>query len=352
MSTSPNSVVPADEYRFLGRTGLRVSSLSLGGWITMGGSNQIEEEKAIAIFEKAYSLGVNFFDAAEVYGNGDCELLMGRIFKKLGWKRSEYVVSTKLFWGGKDVNSRGLSRKHLLEGMTESLDRLQLDYVDLVFAHRPDRSTPMEEIVRGFNQLIQDGKALYWGTSMWTAYEIEHAHHIATKLNLIPPAFDQPLYNMLERDIVEKELAPLFKEYSYGITNFSPLATGLLSGKYTKGTPSESRYASDKVSKDPVLQRIYKERFQGPKAEANFARITKIQQIADDLKVDMAPLALAWCLKNKNISTVITGASKPEQVENNLKAYEVLPLLTDEVIQRIEEALDNKPAAADTYGRL
>lgn len=346
------SVIPRSEYRFLGPTGLRVSSISLGGWITYGEGKQVEDDLTLQIFRKAYELGINYFDTAEGYGSGACEVSFGKVLKKLGWARKDYVVSTKLYFGGDGVNDKGLSRKHLIEGANNSLERLQLDYVDIIFAHRPDAYTPMEEVVRGFNQIINDGKAFYWGTSMWSAYQIEHAQHIATKFGLIGPVVEQPVYNLLQRDQFEKELAPIFQEYNYGTTVFSPLATGLLTGKYTNGIPKGSRYDTENLSKDQSLPTIFKHHFEGDAAKANFIKIQEFQKLADELDVPLAALALAALLKNKNVSTLIIGASKPEQIEQNLKAYEVLPKLTDEIVEKIEGIFKNKPEPANTFGRL
>lgn len=349
---STEGKVPPQEYRFLGSSGLRVSSISLGGWVTYGDGQQVQDQLTEKIFDTAFKLGVNFFDTAEGYANGACETSFGKVIKKLGWKRNDYVLSTKLFWGGPNVNDRGLSRKHILEGMDASLTRLQHDYVDIVFAHRPDPKTPMEEVVRAFTHLINTGKALYWGTSMWSAFEIEHAHHIATKHGLIAPVADQPVYNLLERDQFEKELAPVFDIYNYGTTVFSPLATGLLTGKYTKDViPAGSRYDKANWSINTIIPRIFKDKFEGDNASATFDKIARLQAIANDLKVEVSPLALAYLLTNKNVSTLITGASKPEQIEANIKAYEILPLLTPEVIKKIEEVFPPVPPPSD-FGRM
>lgn len=313
---------------------------------------QLDDDVTEKIFDTAYKLGINFFDTAEGYAGGECENSFGKVIKKLGWKRKDFVLSTKLFWGGSGVNDRGLSRKHIIEGMDASLARLQTDYVDIVFAHRPDPKTPMEEVVRAFTQIINSGKAHYWGTSMWSAFEIEHAHHIATKHGLIAPVVEQPVYNLLERQQFEKELRPVFDTYGYGSTVYSPLATGLLTGKYTKDViPAGSRYHKDNWKVDQVIPSIFKDKFQGENAEADFNRIQQLQEIANELKVEMAPLALAVLLKNKHVSTLITGASKPEQVIANVKAYEVLPLLSDEVLARIEKIFPPIPPRED-FGRL
>jgi len=346
------SVIPNSEYRFLGPTGLRVSSISLGGWITYGEGKQVEDDKTLAIFDRAFKLGINYFDTAEGYGAGACEVSFGKVIKKLGWKRSEYVLSTKIFWGGEGLNDKGLSRKHIIEGVDASLARLQHEYVDIVFAHRPDAYTPIEEVVRAFTQVINDGKAFYWGTSMWNAYEIEAAQHAATKYGLIAPVVEQPIYNLIDREFFEKELAPIFKAYNYGTTVFSPLATGILTGKYAKGVPKGSRYDKDNLSKDGSLPGIFKDRFEAEEGKKNFIKVNQFQEIANDLDVEAAPLALAFLLTNKNVSTLITGASKPEQLDANLKAYEILPKLTPEVIAKIEAVFANKPEPRADFGRL
>lgn len=346
--------IPNAEYRFLGPTGLRVSSISLGGWITTGGNLQMAEDHAATIFDAAYKAGINYFDTAEGYGNGDSEKLFGNVIKKLGWKRTDYVISTKLFWGGTGINDRGLSRKHLIEGMNRSLENLQMDYVDVIFAHRCDKFTPMEEIVRGFTQLILDGKAHYWGTSMWTAYEIEKAQHCATKYGLIAPVVEQPLYNLIDREYYEKELTPILKDYGYGTTVFSPLATGLLTGKYTVtgAGPEGSRYSSESQDKDESIKGMYNSKFSGAEAAKNFEKIQKFAELAQSIGVKPAPLALAWLLKDKTVSTVIIGATKPEQVLQNLEAYEVLPKVTDEVYEKIEAIFDHRYVYKDNTGRL
>ncbi|KAK9461315.1 NADP-dependent oxidoreductase domain-containing protein [Lipomyces oligophaga] len=327
------------EYRFLGNTGLRVSALSFGGWL---GVNDDTEEIIKQCFIEAWNHGVNFFDTAEIYSNGKCELVFGRILKDLGWTRSDYVISTKLYFGfgEKSPNGRGLSRKHLIEGMDKSLKRLQLDYVDVVFAHRPDREgVPMEEVVRAFTQLILDGKALYWGTSEWSAFEIEHAHHIATKFNLIAPIAEQPQYNALTRNRFEAEYKPLYDLYKYGTTVWSPLAGGILTGKYSQGFKEGSRYTN---SPSPVVQRISKT-WSSPEGLAKIAKVEKLGPIAERLDCSIAQLSLAFLLKNKNVSTIILGASKAEQVTENLKSLDVYRKLTDKDIEAIEEVLQNKP---------
>lgn len=322
------------EYRFLGRSGLQVSALSFGAWVTFG--QQVDESTARECMEAARDAGVNFFDNAEVYAAGEAERLMGRILKRSGWPRSELVVSTKIFWGGRDPNERGLSRKHIREGMDAALERLQLDYVDLVFCHRPDPYTPLEETVWAMSHLVQQGKALYWGTSEWSAADIAAACELARNERLVPPTMEQPQYNMLWRDRVEREYAPLFRRYGLGTTIWSPLASGLLTGKYLDGEPQDTRTSLQGYEwlRDMLL---------GEKGESNRERVRQLVPIARELGVSLAQLALAWCLKNPNVSTVITGASRAEQVRENMQALAVVEKLTPDVLERIESALGNRP---------
>lgn len=322
------------EYRFLGRSGLKVSALSLGAWVTYGG--QVGEDVALECMRAAYEAGVNFFDNAEAYADGNAEIVMGKVIKKAGWKRSDLVISTKLFWGGDGPNDTGLSRKHLFEGINASLKRLQMDYVDLLFCHRPDRYTPIEETVWSMNLIIQQGKALYWGTSEWSAAEIMEAYSVARREHLIPPLMEQPEYNMFQRHRVEKEYLPLYRSIGLGTTTWSPLASGLLSGKYNEGIPNGTRLSL------PGYEWLRAE----VESEEGRRRIEKVKQlapIASELGCTMAQLAIAWCLKNPYVSTVITGASRKEQVLENMKALEVVALLDDQVMNRIEEVLQNKP---------
>jgi voltage-dependent potassium channel beta subunit len=323
------------EYRSLGRSGLKISALSYGAWITFG--DQVGEDVAAACLKTAYDAGVNFFDNAEAYAGGRAEIMMGDIIKRTGWRRSDLVISTKIFWGGRGVNDRGLSRKHILEGTEAALKRLQLDYVDLIYCHRPDAETPLEETVGAMHHLIQQGKALYWGTSEWSAREIAEAFHIARREHLILPTMEQPQYNMFTRDRVEKEYAPLYREFGLGTTVWSPLAGGLLTGKYEKGIPQGTRASL------PGYEWL-RDRFQGGQAEAKLEKVGRLRAIAAGLESTLAQLALAWCLKNPNVSSVITGASRPEQVAENMKAVEAVDRLTPEIMERIEMILDNRPA--------
>ena len=323
------------EYRKMGKSGLRLSALSLGAWITYGG--QVGEKVAEDCMKAAYDYGVNFFDNAEAYAGGNAEIVMGNVLKKMGWQRESYVVSTKIFWGGQGPNDRGLSYKHIMEGVNKALKRLQLDYVDLVFCHRPDPDTPIEETVWAMDQVVRQGKAFYWGTSEWSAADIMKADGIARQYGLRPPSMEQPQYNMLHRERFEIEYAPLYKELGYGTTIWSPLASGLLTGKYNDGIPEGSRIAREELGwlKEDVMK------------EESLMKVRALQPIADELGCSMAQLALAWALKNKNVSTVITGASRVEQVHQNMKAMDVVEKLTEDVMQQIEGILKNKPQISE-----
>lgn len=323
------------KYRYLGKSGLKVSALSFGSWVTFG--DQVDEQKAYDCMTEAYDAGVNFFDNAEAYSGGQSEIMMGNIIKKAGWKRSDLVLSTKIFWGGEGPNDTGLSYKHIIEGANNALQRMQTDYVDLIFCHRPDQHTPIEETVRAMNQVIQSGKAFYWGTSEWSADELREAYHIARRLHLRPPLMDQPQYNMFHREKVEKEFKSLYDEIGLGTTTWSPLASGLLTGKYNEGIPDESRLALDQYS---WLRENLLETDEG---KNRLEKVEKLAGIANDIGLSMPHLALAWCLKNPDVSTVITGASKPEQVRQNMEAIDKVDLLTPEVMESIEEVLDNRP---------
>jgi voltage-dependent potassium channel beta subunit len=322
------------KYRFLGNSGLKVSELSFGSWVTFG--SQVDIDKAVKLMTIAYDAGVNFFDNAEVYNDGDAEKIMGEVIKKTGWKQSDLVLSTKIFWGGDGPNVQGLSRKHIIEGMDASLKRMGVDYVDLVFAHRPDIHTPIEETVRAFNHLINQGKAFYWGTSEWSAQQIMQAYGFARQEHLIPPLMEQPQYNMFHRDRVEAEYHRLYTEIGLGTTIWSPLASGLLSGKYNKGIPEDSRA-------NLAGYEWLKKRFTAEETKDQIEKVIKLASLAKTLGCTTAQLALAWCLLNSNVSTVITGASKPEQVKDNMKASDIVDKLTPDVVETIEEILDNKP---------
>ncbi len=328
------------EYRYLGKSGLEVSALAYGAWVTFG--NQMGVEEAQACMEAAYAAGVNFFDNAEVYAHGEAERIMGEVFARTGWKRSELVVSTKIFWGGERPNARGLSRKHLVEGLDASLARLQLEYVDLLFAHRPDIHTPIEETVRAMTWLINQGKAFYWGTSEWSAQQITQAHLVARREHLIPPTMEQPQYNMFHREGVEKEYAPLYETVGLGTTTWSPLASGLLTGKYLHGTPEGTRISLEGYE-------WLRKRFESPEAKAQLEKVRQLAPIADEIGATLPQLALAWCLKNPHVSTVITGASQVAQVRENMKAVGFVESLTPAIMERIEAVLQNRPQPAPDF---
>jgi len=305
--------------------------LSLGAWVTYGG--QVGEDVATKCMSKAYELGVNFFDNAEAYAHGNAEVVMGNVIKKLGWKREDIVVSSKVFWGGQGPNDEGLSRKHIYEACRRSLRRLQLDYLDLFFCHRADPYTPIEETVRAMDDLVHQGLVLYWGTSEWSGTEIMRAHGTARELGLTPPQMEQPQYNMIHREKVEKEYLPLYREIGLGTTTWSPLLSGLLSGKYNKGIPAGTRASLEGYGwlKEQVI------------TPENMAKVKALEPIAKELGCTMAQLALAWARRNENVSTVITGATRPEQVEENMKSLDYVSALTGDVMQRIEGILQNKP---------
>jgi voltage-dependent potassium channel beta subunit len=324
-------------YRHLGRTGIRVSELSYGSWVTF--SNQLDNKRTAECMSAAYEGGVNFFDCAEVYAGGRAEELLGDALKRLGWRRSSYLVSTKFYWGLHDgVNERNtLNRKRLIEGIRESLQRLQLEYVDVVFCHRPDPTTPIEETVWAMHNILERGQALYWGTSEWPAADIVAAIEIADRHHLHKPATEQPEYNLFKRERFEREYARLFKEYRYGSTTWSPLASGFLTGKYDDGIPPESRAALktygwlQKRMTDPL----------------RLEKVRALKPIAEQLRCTRAQLALAWVLKNPNVSTVLTGASTVKQVEENLSAAEVVSRLTPEILSQIDGIFGLAPQEDD-----
>lgn len=329
------------EYRNLGKSGLKVSALSYGSWVTFG--TQVDVDAAAEMMKIAYDAGVNFFDNAEVYADGESEIIMGKALKKLGWKRSDLVLSTKIFWGGTGPNNSGLSRKHLIEGTKAALQRLQIDYVDLIFAHRPDYETPIEETVRAMSYLVDNGYAFYWGTSEWSAQEIRAAYEIAFREHLVPPSMEQPEYNILDRERFEVEYKPIFEEYGMGTTTWSPLSSGVLTGKYSKGITEGRLTLSD--------YKWLKKRYQTVDGKERIATVERLRPIAEDLGITLAQMSLAWAAVNPNVSTVITGASKPEQVEQNMKALDSVQLLTPEVINRIDEAAANKPKQPFSWRR-
>jgi len=314
-------------YRRLGRSGLKVSELSLGSWVTYG--NQLDAGGARECMAAAWDRGVNFFDNAEVYAAGRSEEIMGEVLKKLAWPRLKYVVSTKFYWGITDgPNEKNtLNRKFLLNAIDASLKRLQLDYVDLVYCHRPDPNTPLEETVWAMHDMIERGKALYWGTSEWSAADIMGAWQIAERLHLRKPVMEQPEYNLFHRERVEEEYARLYDEIGIGLTTWSPLASGLLTGKYRKGIPADSRGAIAR------MKFLVSDLTDKRKNEI----VGALEPIARDLGCSLAQLAIAWCARNPHVSTVITGASRVSQVEENLKAADVIARLTPQVMARIDE---------------
>jgi len=327
------------QFRRLGPAGLKVSVLSLGGWLTYGGTQKGSIVKDC--MQAAWDNGINFFDTAEVYAAGQCELEMGQALKELAWPRDEYVLSTKVFFGTsrKEPNTRGLSKKHIIEGLKSSLARLETPYVDIVFAHRHDPDVPMKEIVEAFTQTIHMNLAYYWGTSEWSAEQIQEATDIAEKYNLIAPIAEQPQYNAFHRERFEKEYKPLYEKYQYGTTIWSPLASGFLTGKYNSGEiPEGSRYANNK---DMMKSKI--EELKSEEGQAKIKKVQELTKIAERLGGTTTQLSLAWCAANKNVSTVILGATSPQQVHDNCGAMKLLPKLTDDVMNEIEGILGNKP---------
>jgi voltage-dependent potassium channel beta subunit len=319
-------------YRRLGSAGLKLSEISLGTWITFG--RQVSEAVAQDCLVAAYDSGVNFIDSAEAYAGGQAEAVLGRLLKKLGWRRGSYVVSTKFYWGLHDgPNERNtLNRKRLVEGIAGSLKRLGLEAVDLIFCHRPDPETPIEEVVRTMDDILHRGQAHYWGTSEWSAAEIAQAHDLARRYNLYPPQMEQPEYNLLQRRRVEVEYAPLCEAIGLGLTVYSPLAGGVLTGKYNAGVPQGSRASQGGM--DWVREQVTPELI---------GQLNRLQAMAGELGCTLAQLALAWCLKNPRVSTVITGASRADQVRENVKAVAIAEQLTPDLVQRIDAIVGNAP---------
>jgi len=319
------------EYRRMGKSGLKLSALSFGSWVTFG--SQIQDDTSERLMQMAYENGINFFDNAEAYASGKSEEVMGAILKKMNWNRSTFVVSSKVFWGGDKPNQKGLMRKHVIEACHAALNRLQVEYLDLFYCHRPDEETPIAETVWTMHNLIQQGKILYWGTSEWNAQQITEAHLVAEKYNLIGPSVEQPQYNLLERRKLEKEYLPLFENYGLGTTIWSPLASGVLTGKYLNGIPKGSRMEIESLSwiKDKVW------------SPENQEKVKQLNSLAQELDVSLTNLSIAWCLKNPNVSSVILGATKTDQLEENLKSLDVLPLLTEEVMANIDGIMKNTP---------
>ncbi|NP_001408148.1 voltage-gated potassium channel subunit beta-2 isoform 4 [Mus musculus] len=344
------------KYRNLGKSGLRVSCLGLGTWVTFGG--QITDEMAEHLMTLAYDNGINLFDTAEVYAAGKAEVVLGNIIKKKGWRRSSLVITTKIFWGGKAETERGLSRKHIIEGLKASLERLQLEYVDVVFANRPDPNTPMEagdpfssfksrtfiieETVRAMTHVINQGMAMYWGTSRWSSMEIMEAYSVARQFNLIPPICEQAEYHMFQREKVEVQLPELFHKIGVGAMTWSPLACGIVSGKYDSGIPPYSRASLKGYQwlKDKILSE------EGRRQQA---KLKELQAIAERLGCTLPQLAIAWCLRNEGVSSVLLGASNAEQLMENIGAIQVLPKLSSSIVHEIDSILGNKPYSKKDY---
>ncbi|KAL1920382.1 uncharacterized protein VTP21DRAFT_759 [Calcarisporiella thermophila] len=334
-------------YRRLGNSGLKVSVLSLGSWLSYG--MKANQETCIECLKTAYENGVNFFDTAEAYGNGASETTLGHALKKLNWPRNSYVLATKIFFGdgsSKDPNARGLSRKHVIEGLDASLKRLQLDYVDIVFAHRPDPEVGMEEIVRAFDHVIHKGKAFYWGTSEWSAQQITEARAVAQRLGLMMPVVEVKLifqHQGSARDKMEREYAPLFASSDgLGTTIWSPLYSGILTGKYLQGLPSDSRFATESL---PFIQNKKHELFETEQGAKLLEKVSRLQGVAEQVGCSLAQLAIAWCVKNEKVSTVLMGASKAGQLQENMRALEFVEKLDGNIMQLIDNILGNKPSA-------
>jgi len=320
-------------YRRLGKTGLKISELSYGSWVTF--SFQLGVDAAAEIMKIAYDNGVNFFDNAEAYASGEAELIMGKAIKKLGWSRDTYVVSSKVFFGGEKPTQRGLSHKHIMDACHGALKRLQVDYLDLYFCHRPDPETPIEETVRAMHTLVLQGKICYWGTSEWSALEIEEAYRLSRELGLTPPSMEQPEYNMFARNKIEHEYLQLFEQEQLGTTIWSPLASGLLTGKYIDGTPDNTRTSLENY-------KFIKDQFESAEYVERHKKVKVLNQLAEELGLPLVNLALCWCLKNNNVSTVILGASKVEQLKQNLQSPDQMNIVDDSVMDKIDSILKNK----------
>ncbi|XP_040910818.1 voltage-gated potassium channel subunit beta-2-like [Toxotes jaculatrix] len=321
-------------YRNLGKSGLRVSCLGLGTWVTFGG--QIMNEVAEELMTLAYENGINLFDTAEVYGAGKAEVVLGSIIKKKGWRRSSLVITTKIFWGGKAEMERGLSRKHIIEGLRASLERLQLEYIDVIFANRPDPNTPIEETVRAMTHVINHGMAMYWGTSRWTSMEIMEAYSVARQFNQIPPICEQAEYHMFQREKVEVQLPDLFHKIGIGAMTWSPLACGIISGKYNNGIPPYSRASLKGYQwmKDKILSE------EGHRQQV---KLKELQAVAERLGCTLPQLAIAWCLRNEGVNSVLLGASRTDQLMENIRAIQVLPKLSLTIVSEMDGILGNKP---------
>ncbi|OCJ16225.1 alcohol dehydrogenase [Rhizobium sp. AC44/96] len=328
------------EYRRLGKSGLQVSEFSFGSWVTFG--KQVDGGDAVSLMAHAYDNGVNFFDNAEGYESGKSEVVMGEALKTLGWTRDSYIVSSKVFWGGSKPTQRGLSRKHVTDAAHAALKRLQVDYLDLYFCHRPDIDTPIEETVRAMHDLVTQGKVLYWGTSEWSAQQLTEAFAVARDLRITPPTMEQPQYNIFERQKVESDYLPLYQLMGLGTTIWSPLASGILTGKYNKGTPNDSRLNL------PGYEWL-KEKWSSEAGRAQLSQVEELTRLADEIGISMTHLALLWCLSNRHVSTVILGASRLSQLKDNLAALENKNKVNSEVLARIDAIVGNKPAAPQRF---
>ncbi|GAC29705.1 potassium channel beta subunit family protein [Brumicola pallidula] len=330
------------EYRRLGKAGLKVSALSLGSWVTFG--KQVDMNDAKSLLKTAYDGGINFFDNAEGYEAGESERIMGDAIAGLGLARDTFAVSSKVFWGGDKQMQLGLSAKHVRDACDAALKRLRVDYLDLYFCHRPDIDTPIEETVRAMHNLVQQGKVIYWGTSEWSSQQITQAHAIAKQEHLTAPTMEQPQYNLLHRDKVDGEFNTLYEEFGMGTTIWSPLASGLLTGKYNDGIPDDSRLAL------PGYEWL-RDLWTSEDGKKKLEKIRQLSILSKELDISMTHLSIAWCLKNPNVSTVILGASRLSQLTDNLGAMNAVAKLTPEVIARIETIVANKPAAAERFGQ-
>ena len=330
------------EYRRLGKAGLKVSALSLGSWVTFG--KQVDMSDAKKLLKTAYDSGINFFDNAEGYEAGESEKIMGDAINGLGLPRDTFAVSSKVFWGGDKQMQLGLSAKHVRDACDAALQRLKVDYLDLYFCHRPDIDTPIEETVRAMHNLIEQGKVMYWGTSEWSAQQITEAHAVARAHHLTPPTMEQPQYNLLHRDKVDGEFLPLYENFGMGTTIWSPLASGMLTGKYNDGIPDDSRLAL------PGYEWL-RDLWTSEDGKQKLEKVRQLTALAKELGVSVTHLSLAWCLKNPNVSTVILGASRLSQLEDNLQALNALEKLTPDVMEKIETIVANKPAVGERFGQ-
>ncbi|XP_047225329.1 voltage-gated potassium channel subunit beta-1 isoform X1 [Girardinichthys multiradiatus] len=328
------------KYRNLGKSGLRVSCLGLGTWVTFGG--QISDEVAEQLMTIAYESGVNLFDTAEVYSGGKAEIILGNIIKKKCWRRSSLVITTKLYWGGKAETERGLNRKHIIEGLRGSLQRMQLEYVDVVFANRTDSNTPMEEIVRAMTQVINQGMAMYWGTSRWSAMEIMEAYSVARQFNLIPPVCEQAEYHLFQREKVETQLPELYHKIGVGVVSWSPLACGIITGKYENGIPESSRAAMKPYQ-------WLREKITSEDGRKQQSKLKELTHIAEKLGCTLPQIAIAWCLRNEGVSSVLLGASNPKQLTENLGAIQVIPKITAGIASEMDHILGNRPHSKRDY---